>query len=180
MAAELDAPSPDERAGEGPRDADNPDDLELALHAPGQPQPQAQLLQRLLRSHQGPLPSPEAFASYEQTVPGAGDRILRLAEEEATHRRSQEIVEGEHSRHLEDFDVRQAAKRQDWGLIFGGVMGTVITGAAIVIALLGNTVAAATIITTTVVSVTGIYVLGSRWRRQDQAPSPTDHEERTD
>lgn len=180
MAPELDAPSPDERAREGPRDADNPDDLELTPHASEQTQPQAQLMQRLLRSHQGPLPSPEAFASYEQTVPGAGDRILRLAEEEATHRRSQEIVEGEHGRQLEPFDVRQAAKRQEWGLIFGGIMGTVITGAAIVIALLGNTIAAATIITTTVVSVTGIYVLGSRWRRQEQAPLPTDHEEHTD
>ena len=59
-------------------------------------------------------------------------------------------------------------------------MGTVITVAAIVIALLGNTIAAAAIITTTVASVTGIYVLGSRWQRQDQALPPTDHEERTD
>lgn len=137
-------------------------------------------MQQVLQSHQGPLPSPEAFATYEQTVPGAGDRILRLAEEEAQHRRSEEQADGVHLRRLGDFEVRQAAKRQNWGLVFGGVMGTVITIAAIVIALLGNTVAAGIIITTTVVSVTGIYVLGSRWQRQDQAPPPVDYEEHTD
>ena len=119
MPPELEAPPPDERDGAGPWDADDPDDLERAPDELGQPQPPAQLIRHLEQSFQGPLPSPEAFASYEQTVPGAGDRILRLAEEEATHRRSQEIAEGEHGRQLQDFDVRQAATRQNRGLHHG-------------------------------------------------------------
>ena len=180
MSPELETPPPDDKDGAGPSNADNPDDLERALDELGQPQPPAQLIRHLEQSFRGPLPSPEAFASYEQTVPGAGDRILRLAEEEATHRRSQEIAEGEHGRQLQDFDVRQAAKRQNRGLVFGGIMGVVITAAAIVIAVLGNTIGATTIITTGVLGVTGIYVYGSRWQRKDQARPPADDEERPD
>ena len=81
---------------------------------------------------------------------------------------------------LQDFEAKQDAKRQNQGLISGGIMGTVITVAAIVIALLGDTIAATVIITSTVGSVTGIYVLGSRWQRQDQAPPSIDDEEHTD
>ncbi|MCY4521927.1 MAG: DUF2335 domain-containing protein [Caldilineaceae bacterium] len=33
-----------------------------------------------VRSHSGPLPSPEDLAAYEAAVPGAGDRILSMAE----------------------------------------------------------------------------------------------------
>ena len=180
MPPEPEAPSTDERDGAGTWNADSPDDLERPPDELGQTQPPAQLIRHLEQHYQGPLPSPEAFATYEQTVPGAGDRILRLAEEEAAHRRSQEIVEGEHGRQLQDFDVRRAAKRQDRGLIFGGIMGVVITAAAIVIAVLGNTIGATTIITTGVLGVTGIYVYGSRWQRKDQARPPTDDEERLD
>lgn len=38
----------------------------------------------------GPLPQGTEFQLYENTVPGAGDRILALAEREATHRHIQE------------------------------------------------------------------------------------------
>jgi uncharacterized membrane protein len=34
----------------------------------------------------GPLPSSEEFAGYEQTLPGAANRILKLMEEETVHR----------------------------------------------------------------------------------------------
>ncbi len=34
----------------------------------------------------GPIPPPEAFGQYEQIVPGAGDRILAMAEREQAQR----------------------------------------------------------------------------------------------
>lgn len=37
-----------------------------------------------------PLPPPELLAAYERILPGAADRILRMAEEEGRHRRSLE------------------------------------------------------------------------------------------
>ena len=41
-------------------------------------------------SYIGPLPTAAEFSVYEQTLPGAADRILALAEKEAEHRRKNE------------------------------------------------------------------------------------------
>ncbi len=38
----------------------------------------------------GPLPHPEFFQAYEQTLPGAADRILAMAENQQKHRHSQQ------------------------------------------------------------------------------------------
>jgi len=40
--------------------------------------------------HQGPLPRPDDFEKYERVLPGAADRILKLAENQATHRQGLE------------------------------------------------------------------------------------------
>jgi len=48
--------------------------------------------------HQGPLPSPEVLAGYEQIHPGAANRIIRMAEQQVKHRQSleQKIVSSDH------------------------------------------------------------------------------------
>lgn len=55
----------------------------------GQKQPQNQVamvsLQEITR-HQGPLPTSNEFAGYEEAVPGTGARIMGLAEREAEFR----------------------------------------------------------------------------------------------
>lgn len=38
----------------------------------------------------GPLPPPEILAKYENTFPGAAERIFQMAEDQALHRRSME------------------------------------------------------------------------------------------
>jgi uncharacterized membrane protein len=38
----------------------------------------------------GPLPHPEDLAKYEQVLPGAADRIIRMAEQQAAHRQNLE------------------------------------------------------------------------------------------
>lgn len=43
------------------------------------------------KSFSGPLPPSEDFARYEQVTPGAGDRILKMAEDQAKHRQSLEM-----------------------------------------------------------------------------------------
>ena len=50
----------------------------------------AQLIQRSQTIHQGPLPRPEDFLAYERVLPGAADRILKLAENQAMHRQGLE------------------------------------------------------------------------------------------
>jgi uncharacterized membrane protein len=38
----------------------------------------------------GPMPHPELLGRYEQICPGSADRIIKMAEQEAEHRRSAE------------------------------------------------------------------------------------------
>lgn len=45
----------------------------------------------LLASYfEGPLPHPKALQAYDQIIPGAAERILRMAEAEAEHRQEME------------------------------------------------------------------------------------------
>ena len=65
------------------------------------------MIQHTLTLNQGPIPSPEAFAAYQRALPGAADRILKMAESQATLRQG-----------LEGFAVR--------GDFYKSVMGTVL------------------------------------------------------
>ena len=42
------------------------------------------------RLRSGPLPDPETLAQYDQVVPGVAERIIKMAESEATARRDNE------------------------------------------------------------------------------------------
>ena len=48
------------------------------------------VVQQASVSHSGPLPTPQDFAGYNQILPGAAERILRMAEIEQAHRHEQE------------------------------------------------------------------------------------------
>src|SRR5215813_4581932 len=41
-------------------------------------------------TYQGPLPRPDNFKRYNRVLPGAADRILRMAEKQAAHRQQLE------------------------------------------------------------------------------------------
>lgn len=43
-----------------------------------------------IRVRSAPLPTPEEFAGYEKTCPGAADRILKIAETQSQHRQQLE------------------------------------------------------------------------------------------
>ena len=95
-------------AAEG--DAASADDLEPASRAPTEEPGESRSVEvvaaQIVRSEravfQGPLPPPEVLAGYEATLPGAADRILKLAERQAAHRQALEatVVAGDSRRHL--------------------------------------------------------------------------------
>lgn len=59
---------------------------------PGPPvnPPQQALLKQAMHvvQHQGPLPAPDDLDRYNTLLPGAAERIIRMAEEESAHRRA--------------------------------------------------------------------------------------------
>ena len=61
-------------------------------------QPMGQSIQKVEQSVQirsGPLPDPEAIAAYERALPGAADRIFRMAEREQEHRHQTDLRESQ-------------------------------------------------------------------------------------
>lgn len=79
--------------------------------------------------YQGPLPLPEQLMGYEQVCPGAADRIIKMAEEQAAHRR-----------YLEKITVETQAKNARAGIYCGTFVtfATIVAGA--VECVLGNPV----------------------------------------
>jgi uncharacterized membrane protein len=58
--------------------------------------PTRQVLSRTEISYSGPLPPSEQLAQYDAIVPGLADRVVKMAESNASHRQTMEasVVEG--------------------------------------------------------------------------------------
>ena len=96
------------------------------------------------RSYSGPLPPPEAFAKYEQNLPGSMDRILTLTEKQVDHR-----IELEKSE--EKLDIR--------GQIIGAALVVLFGVLSFLLAMFGHENVALGMGVTTVISVAVIFVL---------------------
>ena len=84
----------------------------------------------------GPLPDPQTLQGYEQVLPGAAERIMALAERQATHRMQTESDAAAHRARLEGKIIDAAIRSETWGracaftiaLAFLGVSGWLING----------------------------------------------------
>ncbi len=56
--------------------------LEVVAHIEANPDGPSTEIVHFQNSHSGPIPSPEDFERYDQSLPGAADRILSMAEKE--------------------------------------------------------------------------------------------------
>ena len=65
----------------------------------------------------GPLPPSNEFSGYEQTLPGAANRILAMAEQESEHRRKNE-----------DKIVHHSIKKSGLGQVFAFILALVSMG----------------------------------------------------
>lgn len=105
------------------------------IEVPNQNKPTQRLL---ATSYQGPLPPPDLLAGYERACPGSADRIVKMAEEEAQHRRSIEsaIVRAQENESKGEF---AEARR---GQICALLVVLVTVGAAVYLAAIGQATAA--------------------------------------
>ncbi|MEX0813026.1 MAG: DUF2335 domain-containing protein [Chitinophagales bacterium] len=102
-------------------------------------------------SFSGPLPPPGVYAQYEQILPGAADRILVMAEENAQDRKkiNTKIV---------DADI----KRSLTGQILGFILSILFIGAAIVCAYFDQPFPASVLGVGGFSSIISIFVLGKK------------------
>jgi uncharacterized membrane protein len=94
----------------------------------------------------GPIPPPDLVQEYENALPGLADRIVRMAEAEAEHRRRMEAAALEadlqSTNRLVDAHIKETHRGQNFALIIaviGLICGTItaILGAPLAGALLG-------------------------------------------
>lgn len=125
-------------------------------------------MQVVSRSHfSGPLPSPQILAGYDKTCPGVAERIIKMAENQATHR-----IE------LEKIVLHSNDKRAQYGQLFAFIItiAAIIGGIVVVINgkdaksyIFGGILSGGTI-----VSVVSLFLYGKRENKRERAERRTE------
>ena len=100
------------------------------------------------RSYSGPLPSPEDFKAYEQTLKGSTDRIMSMTEKQVDHRID-----------MEKRIVKRKFNQATLGQILGTILIIFFGYIAYNLAMNGHDNAAIAIGVTTVISLAVVFVL---------------------
>lgn len=102
-----------------------------------------------VQTFSGPLPSPDHLERYEKLSPGVTNRLLTITEEQVDHRI--QIEKG----------VINNVIRQKWVKLISAIVAMfVILALGFILALKGITVLAGILLTTTLLGVLAIFVLG--------------------
>lgn len=108
-------------------------------------------------SFSGPLPHPGILKQFDDVVPGAAERIIKMAENQSEHRRNLE-------KSVIDSDIKRSKYGQVLGFIIAGI-GLVITA---VIGVWGNPIVSGLLGFTTLGSLVGVFVHGSNVRSKER------------
>lgn len=108
-------------------------------------------------SYQGPLPRPFDLREYESIVPGAADRILRMAENQSEHRQF-----------LEKAVIRGDSRRAFCGLWVGGFISFSVLVGAVFLIFTGHDVAGAVVCGLDIASLASVFVYGTVSRRTER------------
>src|SRR3989344_8200747 len=105
----------------------------------------------------GPLPPPEALKKFDEVVPGAAERIIKMAEEQSAHRKELE-------KKVIDSDIA----RSKWGQVLGFVIAIAGLAVSAIIVVYGNAIAGGIIGVGTLASLVGVFMYGSKTRSEER------------
>lgn len=103
----------------------------------------------LQQTFSGPVPPPDLLSGYDDIIPGAAERILRMAEEDAVHRREIEKAAIDHN-------SAEVKRGQNYGLIVSLAAFSVCGFSAYI----GDTTTASIIGGATVVGLATAFISG--------------------
>jgi uncharacterized membrane protein len=106
--------------------------------------------------HQGPLPSPALLKQYDEVVPGAAERIMTMAENQAQHRQE-----------LEASVIRTDNLKSLLGMVFGFVIALVGFGGGLFAAFSGQPFWGGAVSIGTLASVVIAFIYGTRVRERE-------------
>lgn len=104
----------------------------------------------------GPLPPPEELVKYDRILPGAADRIIRMAEQQSIHRQN-----------LETVAIGANATTQKWGLACAFVIAMSAIWGGILLSLRGMSGAGLTSIITALAALVGVFVYGKSQQKKE-------------
>jgi len=123
-----------------------------AVHQPQPPAPQT-----TVTAFKGPLPPPQVLDQYNQIVPGAAERIVRLFE-----------IQVDHRQRLESSIISSDVRDSRLGLILGALVSiAAITGGVFAI-IYGHPTTGGIIAAIPVPTLAAVFVYGSRKRRLER------------
>jgi uncharacterized membrane protein len=104
----------------------------------------------------GPLPSPEVLFDYDQAFPGAGDRIIRMAE-----------LEAEHRQRIDHRVVSIQGRNSTLGIVAGLLLGLsgIVGGVYAVVS--GADIAGTGVALTALAALAGVFVTQRRAERRE-------------
>lgn len=119
----------------------------------------AQAISIRTSSFSGPLPPPEILAVYDHAVPGSGDRIIRMAEEQGAHRRDMERQE-----------LTANVRSQTRGQYLAFVLAIIVSAGGIFLLATGRGVEGLVALLTPLAGLAGVFLI-SRSRERKEARS---------
>ena len=138
-------------------------------------------------SWSGPLPSPADFQKYEETEPGAANRILVMAESEQRHNHDTLTREQQHNhdivrneqQHNHDM-TRRTITGNNWRSYLGIVSALIIAMAGIgcgtFLSAIGREGIGAAFVVAPLVGLAGVFVYGTQSRRAERSRRNSERE----
>ena len=118
-----------------------------------------------IQAFSGPLPSPQMLAEYNTVVSDGAERLLRIFEQQVTHRMeldNKEIELDNKEISNDQYSIEQQFRESNRGQIFGFVIALVGIGSSIYLALHGHDTIAGIFGTTTIVGLVAVFVIGKK------------------
>ena len=106
----------------------------------------------------GPLPPPTIMEQYEMIVPGAAERILKMAEDQSRHRQT-----------IEKRVIYSDTRNSLLGLIFALVLGVVVIVCSIYLVVNGKQIAGTIVSGAYLVSLVSVFIYGSNVRKKERS-----------
>jgi uncharacterized membrane protein len=128
----------------------------MSNNSPDQHKSNAVVL-RQSQTFSGPLPPPEMLRKFDEVVPGAAERIIKMAEEQSAHRKD-----------LEKKVIESDISRSKWWQVLGFVIAIVGLIASAYIAIYGNAIAGSVLGVGTLASLVGVFMYGATIRSKER------------
>lgn len=113
--------------------------------------------------HSGPMPHPRILEGYEKIIPGAADRILTMAEDQASHRQE-----------IEKIAINSNVKDSRLGVIFAFIIGMTGTLGGVYAIVQGAVVAGTFITGASLASIVTSFIYGTRSERKERITKSKD------